>query len=150
MSLYNHLQKTMQQALKEGQREKAKTLRTIMARLKDRSIAKGEKLTEAEEVTVLKQAAKQRRESIELYRKGNRDDLVQAETRELAIIESYLPEPLSREELVKMVERIIEETGASSLKDLGRVMPAVMNEAAGRADGKVVQELVRERLQDTR
>ncbi|MFQ6675656.1 MAG: GatB/YqeY domain-containing protein, partial [Fidelibacterota bacterium] len=57
MSLYNHLQKTMQQALKEGQREKAKTLRTIMARLKDRSIAKGEKLTEAEEVTVLKQAA---------------------------------------------------------------------------------------------
>lgn len=147
MSLYDQIQTAMQQALKQGHRETAKTLRTLMARLKEKTIAKGEDLTEAEEVKVIQQAAKQRREAIDLYEKGERDDLAQAESRELATIQSYLPEPLSREKLVNIVETIIEDTGATSLSDMGRVMPAAMKEVSGRADGKLVQELVRERLE---
>ncbi|MFQ6616337.1 MAG: GatB/YqeY domain-containing protein [Fidelibacterota bacterium] len=146
MSLYDRLQTAMQKAMKEGEREKATTLRTLMARLKEKTIDKGKDLTETEEQNVLQQAAKQRREAIGFFKKGNRDDLVQAETRELSIIESYLPKPLSLEDLIRIVEEIIKETGAETQKDMGRVMPAVMREVYGRADGKMVQELVRERL----
>jgi uncharacterized protein YqeY len=90
--------------------------------------------------------AKQRRESIELYEKGGRQDLVEKERRELQIVESYLPKQMSEEEIRELVAKVIEEVGASSPKDIGKVMQAVMPKVKGRADGSLVNRIVRELL----
>jgi len=146
MSLYEKIQDSVQQALKARDSDSVRTLRTILAKLKEAIIAKGENLSEQEELNVLQTAAKQRKEAIALFRKGGRDDLVRAESKELSIIESYLPKQLSQEELVTRVDAVIRETGATTLKDIGKVMPVIMSQVAGRADGKMVQQLVREKL----
>lgn len=146
MSLYEKIQDSVQQALKARDSDSVRTLRTILAKLKEAIIAKGENLSEQEELNVLQTAAKQRKEAIALFRKGSRDDLVRAESKELSIIESYLPKQLSQEELVTLVDAVIRETGATTLKDIGKVMPVIMSQVAGRADGKMVQQLVREKL----
>ena len=91
-------------------------------------------------------ACKQRRESIELYRKGHREDLAAAEEAELKILESYLPQALTPEELRARVAEAIQAVGATSVKDMGKVMSALMPQVQGRADGKVVSEMVREAL----
>lgn len=136
----------MQKALKAKDTDSVRTLRTLLAKLKEETIAKGDDLSEKEELKVIQRAAKQRKESINLYKQGGRDDLATTESNELAIIESYLPKQLTREELSVMVDKAITETQASSLKDMGKVMPVIMGQVAGRADGKVVQQLVREKL----
>jgi len=136
----------MQQALKAHDRDRVRTLRTLLAKLKEGTIAKGDELSEQEELKVLQTASKQRKEAIDLYRKGGRNDLVEAESNELSIIESYLPKQLSREELISIVDNVIKETDASTLQDIGRVMPVIMSQVAGRADGKMIQQIVREKL----
>jgi len=146
MSLYKKIQKSMHQALKLQDGDTVRTLRTLLAKLKEEAIAKGDNLSEQEEFKVLQRAVKQRKESIDLYTKGDRDDLASSESKELSIIESYLPKQLSQEELVTMVNTVIKETGAKSLKDIGKVMPVIMSQVAGRADGKIIQQLVREKL----
>ncbi|MDP6456743.1 MAG: GatB/YqeY domain-containing protein [Candidatus Marinimicrobia bacterium] len=148
MSLYDQLKSTMQDALKDGRRDTVRTLRTLLAKLKEGAIAKGETLSEAEEIKVIQSAAKQRREAIEMYEKGGRDDLVQSEETELEVIEAYLPNQLSGSELEAIVTSIIEETGATSMQDMGKVMPAVMRKVAGQADGKQVQLMVRQKLNE--
>ena len=95
---------------------------------------------------VLNKMAKQRRESIAEYEKGGRDDLVEKEVAELAVIERFLPAPLTSEELGALVDEVIKEVGATSMKDMGKVMGPVIAKAEGRADGKAVQAIVKDRL----
>ena len=146
MPLVDKIQKDMYKAMKEKEKERINALRNIIGKLKYRYIDKGDKLTEQEEIKVIQSLAKQRRESIELYKQGGRNDLVETETKELSIIEEYLPQAMCEEEVRRLVRKTVKETGAESMSDLGKVMPLVMKKGAGKVDGKIAQEILRELL----
>ena len=146
MPLVDEIQKDMYKAMKEKEKERINALRNIIGKLKYKYIDKGDKLTEQEEIKVIQSLAKQRRESIELYKQGGRNDLVETETKELSIIEEYLPQAMSEEEVCRLVRETVKETGAESMSDLGKVMPLVMKKGAGKVDGKIAQEILRELL----
>ena len=146
MPLVDEIQKDMYKAMKEKEKERINALRNIIGKLKYKYIDKGDKLTEQEEIKVIQSLAKQRRESIELYKQGGRNDLVETETKELSIIEKYLPKAMSEEEVRRLVRKTVKETGAESMSDLGKVMPLVMKKGAGKVDGKIAQEILRELL----
>ncbi len=146
MTLANELQSAMQAAMKSGDSDRVRTLRSLLAKLKEREIEKGGELSEGQLTKVLQTAAKQRKEAADMYSDGGRTELADAEMKELAIIEEYLPEQLSENDVAEMVDAAIAESGAESLRDMGKVMPVVMEKAAGRADGKTVQELVKRKL----
>lgn len=146
MSLENLLNEDMKSALKAGEKKKLETIRTLRAVLKDERIKKGDDLTEEEVVAVLVSAAKKRRESIEMYRNGQRDDLVAAESEELEIITKYLPEQLGEDKIKSLIDEVISATGATAMKDMGKVMGSLMPKVKGRADGKLVQSLVKDAL----
>ena len=134
-------------AMKEGDKIKVSVLRMIISELNNKKIADGVKdLKDSEVVGVMQKRAKQHRESIEKFTLGGRDDLVAQEAKELEAIEGYLPEPLSAEELTKIVADAIATTGASSIKDMGTVMKSVQEVVGGRADGKIISQMVRESL----
>jgi len=136
-------------AMKAGEKLRLETLRTLRAALMEREIAlrgEGKTLTPEDETGVLTSAAKRRRESIEQFQKGGRMDLVEQETAELAIISEYLPQALTPGELSAIVEEAVLQTGATGPADFGKVMPLVMKQAKGRADGRAVQEMVKQRL----
>jgi len=132
--------------MKSGDKVRLDTIRGLRAMLKDAQIAKQRELTEEDEIAVLQSAAKKRTEAIKLYRQGNRQDLVEKEERELAIIRSYLPEMMSPEEIEKVVDAAIARLGASGMRDFGKVMGEVMRELRGKAEGQTVQEVVRRKL----
>ena len=146
MPLVDEIQKDMYKAMKEKEKERINALRNIIGKLKYRYIDKGDKLTEQEEIKVIQSLAKQRRESIELYKQGGRNDLVETETKELSVIEEYLPQAMSEEEVRRLVRETVKETGAESMSDLGKVMPLVMKKGAGKVDGELAQEVLRELL----
>lgn len=146
MPLVDKIQKDMYKAMKEKEKERINALRNIIGKLKYRYIDKGDKLTEQEEIKVIQSLAKQRRESIEMYKQGGRNDLVETETKELSIIEEYLPQAMSEKEVRRLVRETVKETGAESMSDLGKVMPLVMKKGAGKVDGKLAQEVLRELL----
>ena len=146
MPLVDEIQKDMYKAMKEKEKERINALRNIIGKLKYKYIDKGDKLTEQEEIKVIQSLAKQRRESIELYKQGGRNDLVETETKELSIIEEYLPQAMSEEEVCRLVRETVKETGAESMSDLGKVMSLVMKKGAGKIDGKIAQEILRELL----
>ena len=146
MPLVDKIQKDMYKAMKEKEKERINALRNIIGKLKYGYIDKGDKLTEQEEIKVIQSLAKQRRESIEMYKQGGRNDLVETETKELSIIEEYLPQAMSEEEVRRLVRETVKETGAESMSDLGKVMPLVMKKGAGKVDGKIAQEILRELL----
>ena len=146
MPLVDEIQKDMYKAMKEKEKERINALRNIIGKLKYRYIDKGDKLTEQEEIKVIQSLAKQRRESIEIYKQGGRNDLVETETKELSIIEEYLPQAMSEEEVRRLVRETVKETGAESMSDLGKVMPLVMKKGAGKVDGELAQEVLRELL----
>ena len=146
MPLVDEIQKDMYKAMKEKEKERINALRNIIGKLKYRYIDKGDKLTEQEEIKVIQSLAKQRRESIEMYKQGGRNDLVETETKELSIIEEYLPQAMSEEEVRRLVRETVKETGAESMSDLGKVMPLVMKKGAGKVDGKIAQNILRELL----
>ena len=147
MRLFEKIQSDMYQAMKDKNTIKSKTLRVVFAKLKDKKIEKRDDLSEVEELKVLQTLAKQRKESITMFRNGGRDDLVEQESKELQIIEQYLPKMMTDEEIKKIVKNSIEETGAQSLTDLGKVMPIIMKKGAGNIDGKKAQLFLRELLQ---
>jgi len=128
-------------ALKAGDRERVGTLRLVASELQ--KAAKG---GDTDEVAVLQRERKRRLESAEAYREAGRDDLADAEEREAALIDEYLPEQLSDDELRAIVGDVVAETGASSPKEMGRVMSAAMPKVKGRADGKRVSAIVKELL----
>ena len=146
MPLVDEIQKDMYKAMKEKEKERINALRNIIGKLKYKYIDKGDKLTEQEEIKVIQSLAKQRRESIEMYKQGGRNDLVETETKELSIIEEYFPQAMSEEEVRRLVRKTVKETGAESMSDLGKVMPLVIKKGAGKVDGKIAQEILRELL----
>jgi uncharacterized protein len=146
MSLCEQLRTDLTQAMKSGDKVRLSTLRLLTAAIKNRQIAKGGALDDVEALEVVRLAIKQRREAIALARQYSREDIAQQEEQELAILEAYLPEQLSTDDLIQHIDAIIQELGATSDKDLGRVMRALMLAVKGRADGTTVNRLVRERL----
>ena len=146
MSLSEQIQKDMYAAMKNGEKDKTVTLRSALSKLKDKRIDKQDDLSEQEELQVIKTMVKQRYESIEMYEKGGRDDLVAKEKTELEILETFLPQMMGAEELGALINDVIAETGATSMSDIGKIMPEVMKRSAGRADGKLAQSLVRDKL----
>ncbi len=146
MALKNRLEAEMRSAMKEKDRERLSVLRMIRSEIKNLEIQEGQPLEDEAILTLISKAAKQRREAIAQFQKGGRDDLVQQETRELQIILEYLPQQLSPDELKQLIEKAVAAVGAKTLKDMGTVMKQVMADAGGRADGKEVQQLVRELL----
>jgi uncharacterized protein YqeY len=142
----DQIQADLHKALKERDAVRASTLRMLIAAIKNREIDVGHPLDEAALAAVITSGIKQRRESIEGYTAGGRPDLVAKEETEVVILQAYLPPPMEESEVRTLVDEAVRETGASSARDIGAVMKWLMPRVAGRADGKVVNVLVRERL----
>ena len=143
---FEKIQTDMYGAMKSGEKEKANTLRSIISKLKDKQIEKRDTLTKEEEIKVLQTLVKQRKESIDLYQKGGRNELAEIESKEMDIINSYLPTMMDEDDIKKIVQSVIKDTGASSMADMGKVMPEVMKLGKGLIDGKTAQRFVSEQL----
>jgi hypothetical protein len=148
MSVEEQFAADLKDAMRERDERRRSVLRMTLAALRNAKIAAGHELDDADAMGVLAKEAKRRRESIEEFRKAGRDDLVEKEEAELALLSPYLPQQLSREEIQTAARQIVQETGASGLKDIGKVMPVLMQQFQGRADGREVSEVVRELLAD--
>jgi len=146
MSLKEEVSAQMKEAMKAKDAVKVSCLRMVLAALKNREIEQKGELTDAECLKVLTKLAKQRGESIEMYKKGGRDELVEKETAELKIIEAFLPEAMGDDELAKLVVETIAEVEAAGPRDMGKVMKAIGPKVAGRADGRKVSEAVKAEL----
>ena len=146
MAHFEKIQEDMYTAMKSGEKEKANTLRNVISKLKDKQIEKREVLSNEEEVKILQTLVKQRKESIDLYEKGGRSELVAIEKQEMDIINSYLPKMMSEEAVKEIVKNVIDNTGASTMSDMGKVMPEVMRQGKGLIDGKTAQKFVSEML----
>ncbi|NQT95016.1 MAG: GatB/YqeY domain-containing protein [Candidatus Omnitrophica bacterium] len=144
--LIERIDNDLKRALKSKDAIKVSTLRFLKAALKNAEIEKKEALKDEDIIVIIKKQVKQRKDSIEEFKKGNRADLAEKETSELNVLKSYLPEELNQEELLVIIKEAISETGASSAKDMGRVIKEVMAKAKGRADGKTVSMLVKGEL----
>jgi uncharacterized protein YqeY len=147
MSLLQKLDDDLKRALKASDSLKVSVLRLTKAALKNKQIDKGEELSDDEIISTLSTLSKQRRESIELFSKGGREDLAEKERQELAILQSYLPKQLTAEELDAKITEAIKESSASGLKEIGKVMRLVMQRVKGTADGKIVNQRVKELLE---
>ena len=146
MKHFEKIQTDMYEAMKSGEKEKANTLRSVISKLKDKQIEKRDTLTKEEEIKVLQTLVKQRKESIDLYQKGGRNELAEIESKEMDIINSYLPTMMDEDDVKKIVQSVIKDTGASSMADMGKVMPEVMKIGKGLIDGKTAQRLISEQL----
>jgi uncharacterized protein YqeY len=149
MSLEDRIKSDMHSALKNKQKKELETLRTILAQIKDERIKLMRDLKDDDIETVLRRALKRRKESIDMFRKGNRFDLVDSEQKEAEIIQKYLPEQLSEQEITSVLQEIIQSVSAQSERDIGKVMGPAMKRFQGRADGKQVQIVLRKLLQST-
>jgi uncharacterized protein YqeY len=138
----------MKEAMKSGDKVKLETLRSIRAAFIefDKS-GSGKELNEEEEIKIINSLVKKRKESIEIFEKANRKDLAEKEKQELEILQSFLPAQLTEEEISKKLDEIIQQLGAKDPKDFGKVMGIAMKEFKGRADGKLVQSLVKAKLE---
>ena len=148
MGIIDKIQHDLHEAMKKKEKEKINTLRNIVGTLKYKVIEKGEGITEQEEIKVIQSLAKQRKDSIEMYKKGERNDLVEIESNELSIISEYLPQEMSEKEVRSFVKDSVEESGAQSIADLGKIMPIIMKKGAGRVNGKLAQKILREILSE--
>ncbi len=146
MAIIDHIDQDLKEALKGGNKQKVTVLRGLKSDIKYRQIEIREELTDEQVTDVLASSAKKRRESIEQYAAAGRQDLVDKEKFELDVIQGYLPEQLSEDELRTLVTEAVDESGAASPKDMGKVMKILMPKIKGKADGKVVNKLVSEIL----
>jgi uncharacterized protein YqeY len=147
MSLIERISKDIANAMRAREQTRLGALRMAKAALMNGEVQRGRALEDAEAQQVINSLIKQRRDSIEQFKKGGRDDLADKEAAEITFLEAYVPPPLGAAEIDAAVDAAIAETGASSAKDLGRVMKAVMNGVAGRTvDGKTINEAVRRKL----
>jgi len=147
MSLFDTIQSDMYAAMKSGDKHKTGTLRVALSTLKDKKIEKREDLTEVEAIKIIKNLVKQRKEAADIYKENGRNDLMKNENTELEILNAYLPQMMSEDDLRTLVKKVVEDTGSSNLSDIGKVMPEVMKQSAGKADGKMAQSIVRDLLQ---
>ena len=146
MSLIARMEAELTAAMKERDTTRRDALRLILASLRSAEKELQRPLSGDEELQVLQRERKRRLESIEAFRGGGREEQAAAEEAELAVLEEFMPEPLSEDDLERIVDDAIAEVGATSMRDLGRVMADVMPQVAGRADGSAVSQLVREKL----
>lgn len=148
MSLYDRLSEDLKRAMKDRDQLRMDVIRMMKAALLNKELELKKELDDAEMSRVMTTLVKQRREAIEHYQKANRSDLAEKENREIEIIQTYLPQALSHEDLVRMIESTIRETGAKHPKDMGLVMKSIMGKLTGQAiDGKQLSDLVRAKLQ---
>jgi uncharacterized protein len=148
MSLENKVQQAMKEAMMAKDQARLRGLRAIKSAI---LLAKTEKgfsgeLTEEKEIAMLQKLAKQRKESLDIYMQQGREDLAQVEREEIEVVESFLPKQLSEDEVRAIISEVIAETGASSVKDMGKVMGGATSKLAGRADNKLVSQIVKELL----
>ena len=146
MTLIDRLEDELKQAMVSRDEERRNALRLILSSLRSAEKELQRPLHEDEELQVLQRERKRRHEAAEGFRKAGRDEQAEAEERELAVLEEFMPEPLSEDELEEIVDDVIAEVGATSIRDMGRVMADVMPQVSGRADGSAVSQLVREKL----
>jgi uncharacterized protein YqeY len=148
MTLKDNIQEALKRALKQQQKTEVSTLRLLLSEIKNAEIAQQKPADDNKVLDVIAREAKRRRESIEAFKQGNRSDLVAQEEAELAILMSYLPEQMSREEIIATVRQVIDGVGAKGPSDKGKVMSQLMPQLKGKADGKEVSEIVTELLAD--
>ena len=146
MSLKDKLTEDLKQAMRQGDEQRRSTLRLVMAAIKNAEIEKRRELEEGELLAIIAKEAKQRHESIAQFERGGRQDLADREEAELQILLAYLPEQLSREEIEAQARQIIAEVGAASPAQMGQVMRRLMPLMQGKADGKLVSQVVKELL----
>jgi uncharacterized protein YqeY len=146
MSLEERLMDEMKQAMKTNDKLRLSTIRMIRTAVKNKEIEQRKRLEDDDVLRVIQGMVRKGEESVEQFKLGGRMDLVEKETKEIEILQSYLPKALSQEEIIKIIDQTIQETEASSLKDLGRVMKSVMPKLGGRAQGSLINQLVKERL----
>ncbi|MDD9147593.1 MULTISPECIES: GatB/YqeY domain-containing protein [unclassified Sporolactobacillus] len=146
MSLVDRLTTDMKQAMKAKDKARLSVIRMIKTSLQNESIKNGKPLSEDEALTVLTRELKQRKDSLREFENAGRQDLVDEVSNEIAIVQSYMPEQLSDDEILFIIEKAISEVGAQSSADIGKVMKAVMPKVKGRADGSQINRLVRKKL----
>jgi uncharacterized protein YqeY len=144
--MLHQIENDLKEALKSQDKAKVSVLRILISKCKNKSIAIGKPLESSDVMKVLQTTAKQHKESIKLYTQGERSDLVGQETSELKIVEAYLPSMMTEDEVRAIVVSVIETTEASSMADFGKVMPQVMKQGAGKIDGGVAQNILKELL----
>lgn len=147
MGLKSQLQEDLTDAMRARDEQRRSVLRMVLTAIKEEEIAKGRELDEGELQGILMTQAKRRRETIADAERAGRPQMAAAEQAEIAIIQDYLPQQLSREEIRALAEEVTAEVGASSMKDMGQVMGRLMPRLQGRAEGKIVSDVVRELLQ---
>ena len=151
MSLKQKISEDLKAAMKNANEFELGVLRMIIAAIHNKEIEKRGKggesvLIDDEVMDVVVKEAKKRKESIDIYKQGNREDLAQKESKELEIIQAYLPKQLSEQELEKIIDEAIKTSGALTIKDLGKVMGLVSKETKGRADSKIISEIIKKKL----
>ena len=147
MNFLDTIKTDMYDAMKTGDKDKAGTLRTLLAKLKDRQINNRKDLTEKEGISVVKTLVKQREEAADMYEEAGRENLAQKEKFEFDVLNSYLPETMSEAETRNLVKSVISETNANGLMDIGKVMPVVMQKGGDSIDGKMANQILRELLE---
>ena len=146
MSLKGQITEDMKTAMKAGDKDRLKVVRLMLAAIKQIEVDKRVELDDAGVLAVLTKMVKQRRDSVEQFEQGNREDLASIERAEIDVIEKYLPEQLGAEELTALVDEVIQATGAESIRDMGKVMGQIKAKAAGRADMGALSATVKDRL----
>ncbi len=150
-NIHKNLKEELKEAMKEKNKVKVSVIRDLLTAFTNKAVETGEKakdiLDDKKALKVIKSKAKQRKDSIESFKEGGRDDLVKKEQAELKIIEEYLPEQLSDDEVEKIVDEVIEETGAEDMSGMGQVMSKVMDKVGAQAEGGKVSDIVKQKLQ---
>ena len=147
MSLSGKIEKDIKESLKSGDKNRVSILRMVKSAVKNKEIEKKDPLTDEDIQAVFRSFSKKAGESIEQFSRAGRDELAEKEKAELAVLQEYLPKQLGEEDIRKAVRDVIDETGAAGVKDMGRVMKAVMSKLKGQADGRLVNNLVKETLE---
>ena len=147
MSLLKNIIDEMYSSMKLGDKEKANTLRTLISKLKDQQIKLRKDISDEETIKIIKTLVKQRKESAEIYSKAGREDLAEKENFEISILENYLPKLMSNEDVFLLIKKIVDETNANDISDIGKVMPLVMQRGKGKVDGKIANRILRSLLE---
>ena len=147
MSLLKNITDEMYLSMKSGDKEKANTLRTLISKLKDQQIKLRKDISDEEALKIIKTLVKQRKESAEIYSKAGREELAQKENFEISILDNYLPNLMSEEDVLSLIKKIVNETNAKDLSDIGTVMPLVMQRGKGKVDGKIANRILRSILE---
>jgi len=146
VTLIDKLNDDLRRAMKGGDNIRRSVIRLVMAAVKNAEIARQAKLEDADILGIIAKEARQRQESIDAFKQGDRQDLVEREEKELAVLQEYLPQQMTRDEIIEAARKIIEEVEASGPRDKGKVMPRLIAQLKGRADGREINAVVTELL----